>query len=138
MRTLELDAVPQKFNRLEWQKKYRRNNKNASTKNYEKTKSGKLMRTYRNMFSRVSGVLKTKIHLYGGLSILTKDEFYDWSLRDENFNTLYKDWVESNYSHRLSPSIDRINTSFGYDLGNIRCITHSENSRNGGFWKKHG
>jgi hypothetical protein len=112
----------------------RKANNNFHTKKYEKTKKGKLMRTYRNMKSRVEGILKKKSHLYEGLDILDKDSFYLWSLSNEDFHRLFKDWEESGYNLKLSPSIEREDTSIGYVEGNIRWITHSENSRNGGKW----
>lgn len=87
------------------------------------------MRTYRNMLSRVTGVLKEKAHLYYGLEILDKDAFYAWSLADENFHTLFEEWEASNYDRRLSPSVDRINSFHGYTLINMEWVTHSENSR---------
>lgn len=123
------------FDRLAWQREYRRKNKNYSTKKYERSKKGKLMRTYRNMESRVKGILKKKEHLYGGLPLLEREEFYEWSLGDEHFNSLYDDWVKSDYDLKLSPSIDRKDTSEGYTKDNIRWVTHSENSSLGGKWR---
>jgi hypothetical protein len=101
------------------------NNKN--TKVYERTKKGKLVRTYRNMLSRVKGILKNKAHLYEGLDILDKDLFYKWSLNDSEYNKIFDNWVNSNYDLKVSPSIDRILTDKGYTLDNIRWITFSEN-----------
>lgn len=114
-----------------WQREYRIKNNNLCTKRYEKTKKGKLVRSYRNMQSRVCGIVKTKVHLYGGLDLLDRETFYAWSLSDPSFNTLFDAWEKSGYNKKLSPSIDRIETSIGYVLGNIRWITHSENSRLG-------
>ena len=119
------------FNRLEWQREYRKKNGDSCTKKYERTKKGKLMRTYRNMESRVLGIVKGKAHLYEGMSVLDRDVFYEWSLSDPDFNTLYEDWVQSGYEIKLSPSIDRLDVDKGYELGNMRWITHSENSRLG-------
>jgi hypothetical protein len=116
------------FDRLAYQRDYRKKHNNLHTKVYEKTKSGKIMRTYRNMKSRIGGILKKKAHLYQGLVIINKDEFYEWSLADEGFNTLYEVWVASGYNRKLSPSIDRENPLEGYVIGNMRWITHSENS----------
>ena len=121
--------------RLARQRESRKANGNAHTKKYERTKNGKLMRTYRNMYTRVSGILKTKAHLYEGLSILSKEDFYEWSLSDGTFNTLFDDWVSSGYGMKLSPSIDRQDASIGYEIGNIRWLTHSENSRLGALSK---
>lgn len=123
------------IDRLARQRGMRKATGNAYTKKYERTKGGKLMRTYRNMYTRVSGILKTKAHLYEGLGILSKEEFYDWSLSDEAFNALFDDWVSSGYDMKLSPSIDRKDASIGYEVGNIRWLTHSENSRLGALSK---
>jgi len=116
-------------NKLEWQRKQRLKDNNLYTKRYEKTKSGFLMRTYRNMLSRVSGVTKNKNHLYLGKEILPKANFYHWSKCNEDFNKLFLNWGSSNYNRKLTPSIDRINPDIGYIFGNIRWITFSENCK---------
>lgn len=113
----------------------RSKNNNANTKKYEKTKKGFLVRCYRNMLSRISGVTKNKNHLYLGLEILDKDIFYDWSLKNIYFNDLFNEWELADYNRKLTPSIDRINTSKGYTLENIQWITFSENCRRGGLHK---
>lgn len=116
---------------LQKQREYRKRTNNVVTKRYEKTIKGLLVRTYQNMKSRVNGTLKKKAHLYKGLPILTKEAFKEWALNDPTFNKLYNDWVISNYDRKLSPSINRIDSSKGYLLDNIEWITHSENSRLG-------
>ena len=103
---------------------------NASTKKYERTKKGKLMRTYRNMQSRVTGILKKKRHLYEGLPILSRSEFYMWANNSNEFHRLFDGWVASGYQCGESPSVDRIDATKGYVLGNMRWLTHRENSRN--------
>lgn len=114
---------------LQKQREYRRRTRNAATKRYERTGKGKLMRTYRNMLSRVKGIAPKGRHRYKDLEILNKQEFYEWSLNDTEYNRLYDEWVKSGYDRRLSPSIDRIDTTKGYVLGNMQWLTHSENSR---------
>lgn len=104
---------------------------NAITKRYEKTKKGFLMRAYRNMQSRVTGVQWKKSHLYQNLSLLPREDFYAWSLLDQGFNLLFDSWTKAGFPRKISPSIDRIDSSLGYELSNIRWITHSENSRLG-------
>lgn len=116
---------------LEYQRKYRVKTKNRCTNKYEKTVNGFLMRKYRNMLSRVSGVQKKKHHLYKGLSILDKKEFYEWSLSDKYFWKLFRGWEKSGYNRKLCPSVNRINSKLGYELRNMEWITHSENSRLG-------
>lgn len=116
---------------LETQRKRRLRTNNASTKKYEKTKKGFLMRVYRNMKSRVEGIQKLKSHLYEGKEILDKQSFYDFSLNDENFNNLFNNWEDNNYDRKICPSIDRKDSSKGYFLENMRWITHSKNSKLG-------
>ena len=123
------------MNKNEKQKQYRIVTKNKATQKYEKTPKGFLVRTYRNMLSRVTGVQKNKAHLYKGKPILNKHTFYVWALTDKNFLELFKVWEGSNYSRKLTPSIDRIDPAHGYTLDNVRWLTHSENSRRGGRHK---
>lgn len=108
---------------------------NSSTKKYEKTKKGFLMRLYRNMQSRINGVQKLKAHLYNGKHLIDRQVFYDWALNNETFDKLFKDYEISGYDRKLAPSVDRINSKFGYELNNMEFVTHSENSRRGGLYK---
>lgn len=119
---------------LERQREYRKATGNAATKKYERTPKGKLMRLYRNMRSRINGVQKSKAHLYAGKSLLSKEEFYDWAESHPDWLKLYSNWVESGFDRKLAPTVDRIDPSKGYELSNMRWLTHSENSRLGGMW----
>lgn len=114
---------------LRKQRERRAKTGNRVTRKYERTKKGKLMRTYRNMESRVTGILKKKAHLYEGLPILPRDDFYRWSMASNAFHTLFDEWAGSGYKCGDSPSIDRIDPESGYVLGNMRWLTHRENSR---------
>lgn len=113
-----------------WQRAYRKANGNANTKRYEKTQKGFLMRAYRNMLSRVTGVQRPGGN-HHGLEILSKEEFYQWSLDNQDFTSLFREWEKSNYSTKLSPSVDRIDPRFGYELFNMQWVTHSENTVRG-------
>ncbi len=117
------------------QREYRKKTENKSTHKYEKTPKGFLMRKYRNMQSRVTGIQKLKAHLYEGKYLLDREEYYNWAFNSDDFNRLYTEWVESGYDRKLCPTIDRINPSYGYFLENMRWITHSENSRLGAMEK---
>jgi len=119
--------------RNEYQRHYRRRVGNTATHKYEKTKSGFLMRVYRNMQSRVQGVQWKKAHLYEGLSILPRADFYAWANSSSDFHRLWEDWVAAGRGRRLTPSVDRVDTDKGYSLDNMRWLTHSENSRQGAF-----
>lgn len=112
-------------------REYLKRTHNATCKKYEKTPKGFLMRTYRNMESRVTGIQKLKAHLYQNLELLDRESFYQWALSSEDFYNLYNAYCASGYQMKLAPSIDRIDSSKGYTFDNIRWITHSENSRLG-------
>lgn len=118
------------------QREYRQKNSNSNTKKYEKTKNGFLMRLYRNMQSRIDGVQKQKFHLYEGKTLIEREVFYNWAKNNATFHSLFDAYEKSNYDRKLAPSVDRINSKFGYDLSNMEFITHSENSRRGAMSKK--
>lgn len=109
----------------------RKANGNLHTHRYEKTRKGFLMRKYRNMTSRVTGVQYLKAHLYKGKEILDREDFYEWAVNSLDFDTLFEAWKESNYERKLCPTVDRIDSSKGYTIENMQWITHSENSRLG-------
>ena len=117
-------------------REYRKRTGNIGTHRYEKTMNGFLMRKYRNMQSRVNGVQKLKSHLYRGLDLLDRQEFYRWSNSSDVFKKLFSEWKSSGYDRKLCPSVDRIDSSRGYHLSNMEWITHSENSRRGALSQK--
>lgn len=117
------------MNRNEWQREYRKLNNNKHTKVYEKTKSGFLVRLYRNMQSRVTGVQKLKLHLYKDKPILDRESFYIWANNSKEFHTLFSKWEEAGYDRRLTPSVNRINPDLGYELPNMEWVEFSENCR---------
>jgi hypothetical protein len=108
----------------------RRRTEDSATKRYEKTLNGFLMRAYRNMKSRIAGIQSKKAHLYAGKSLMSREDFYAWSQGNEDFLRLFTAWVVSGYERRISPSVDRIDATRGYEIGNIRWVTFSENCSN--------
>jgi len=83
---------------------------------------------YTSMKQRVSD--KSNNYLpYKGLFICEKEEFIKFGLNDNNLKVLYKIWKKSNYSRKLTPSIDRIENQKGYSLNNIQFLTLEENGR---------
>lgn len=100
-------------------------------KKYEKTPRGYLMRSYRNILSRVTGIQWKKAHLYKGKEILPRKQFYAWANSNKDFVRLFKTYKKSGFDRKLAPSVNRINSSKGYLLENMEWITHSENSRLG-------
>ena len=115
----------------EYQRQYRLKNKNRCTKKYEKTHKGFLVRLYRNMLSRISGVQKVKHYLYEGKELLPKEEFYSWTLSSTSFYTLWDEYEKQGFPQKLAPSVDRKDSSLGYSSDNMEWVTHSENSRRG-------
>lgn len=103
---------------------------------YEKTPKGFIMRLYRNMKSRVLGIQKNNSHLYKGLFLLPKDQFYSWALNHPTFMELYNRYLSNGYSRKLAPSVDRINPDIGYKLKNMEWVTLSENSRRASITKR--
>jgi hypothetical protein len=118
--------------RNERQRIRRKASGNLVTKRYEKTRKGFLMRLYRNIQSRTKGIQKAKFHLYEGKGMyLTRDEFYERYLTNETFNCLFNEWEQSEHDRKLTPSLDRVDSSKGYIFDNLEWVTHSENSRRG-------
>lgn len=128
----------QKHKRKDYQKAYRLRTGNSSTSKYEKTKRGFLMRLYRNMQSRVTGVQRAKYHLYAGCSLLDRQSFYDWALSSDIFHVLFDTWTKSEYDRKLTPSVDRVDSNLGYEISNMEWVTMSENSRRGVLNKYYG
>lgn len=122
----------------ERQRELRKLNNNSYTKKYEKTPRGFLMRLYRNMQSRVNGVQKKKSHLYKGKELLSREDFYLWAFygSERQFFNMFEEYENSGYDRKLAPTVDRIDSSKGYTLGNMRWLTHSENSRLGSISKR--
>lgn len=112
------------------QREARVKNNNIHTKKYEKTKKGFLVRMYRNMQSRILGIQQKKAHLYLGKEILDKNEFYEWALNNPEFHRTFDKWEAEGYERRIAPSIDRINSDYGYTLDNIRIVEFHHNCRN--------
>ena len=95
---------------------------------YQRTPGGFLVRLYRNMKSRVTGIQTIKFHLYGGKELLDKLHFYEWARANKEFWRLYEQWVASGYVQKLTPSVNRIDSKRGYTLDNMEWLTHSQNS----------
>jgi hypothetical protein len=118
------------------QREKRKREGNKITRKYEKSHQGFLMRVYRNMQSRVTGVQAQKSHLYLGLPLLSREDFYEWAVKQDSFFWLFYQWEQSGYDRHLTPTVDRINSNEGYRIGNMEWVTHSENSRRGSISPK--
>jgi hypothetical protein len=75
---------------------------------------------------------------YEGIALLPRSEFIEWALNDTTYIRLFEEWHAAGCPYRLTPSIDRIDCTGGYVIGNIRFLTHSENARGGSerYWRE--
>jgi hypothetical protein len=60
----------------------------------------------------------------------TLDELREWCYSQDNFNQLFEDWENDNYSRFSVPSCDRIDNDKGYSLDNIQLVAWRENLDN--------
>lgn len=119
-------CVVERAKKTRAQREKRRLSGDPATKKYEKTPKGYLMRSYRNMQSRVLGIQKTGS--WTGKELLPREEFYEWALNDPVFRSLFMAYEALGFDRRFAPSPDRIDSSKGYTLDNLRWVTHSINS----------
>ena len=93
------------------------------------TINGFLTKSYTRMQDRVRGT--SIAHNKGnwkGKPILPRDVFYTWSRNNPEFLRLYKRWFSSDFDRKLTPSVNRMNSSKGYTLDNMEWLTNSQNS----------
>lgn len=110
----------------------------SSTKKRERLLAKKCVKTFINIRydgiqNRVSGHGDTR---YRGLNRCTREEFKEWASEQKGLHILHKEWSITGNKLKDCPSIDRIDPTRGYTVGNMRWITHSENSRLGGLMTK--
>lgn len=79
------------------------------------------------MNQRVRGTSTKRPDLYLGLPILPRDVFVNWAKNHPDFLKLYKRWLTNDFDRKLTPSVNRMNSSRGYVLGNIEWMTNSQN-----------
>jgi len=103
---------------------------------YIRTKQGFLKTSYNNMVSRVTGRSKSAVSSVGQ-PIVARVLFEHWALNNPDFHYLFKEWQESCYDSKLSPSVDRIDERYGYELWNMQFVTHSENVTRANVFRHH-
>ena len=89
---------------------------------------GFLLTKYKTIRQRVQGVRKNKAHLYLGLPLCDKDEFVRWSLKDEAFKELHKQWLESGCTLKATPTVTRVEGAEGFVVGNMEWTDYSMSS----------
>ena len=111
-------------------KKYmrERDTREIDKKRYRTNPDRYLSHKYRMMKSRCNG--KSTHRSYDGRSIMSKEEWEDFCNESKDvFMDLYLKWQKSGFKRTLSPSIDRIDNSRGYDRDNVQWLTNSANLR---------
>jgi len=94
---------------------------------YYKTKEENIKSLYLSIKSRVG-----KVGLYKNRKLLISwEDFYDFMLKDKEYNRIYKEWVKNDFFYLISPTIDRIENDRDYTIDNIQVLTRQENARKG-------
>jgi hypothetical protein len=92
------------------------------------TKRGYLKAKHGQMRARTYGQNGRLNSTWMNKPVCSFEEFLEWSLKDPAFHRLFEQWQNNRLNAKLWPSIDRLDNSLGYTLGNMRWVTHSENS----------
>jgi len=104
-----------------------RDTRAIDSKRYRTNPDRYIKHKYYMMRARCMG--KSNHRSYDNMEILTFDEWMRWC--DENkdiFMRLFNEWIESGWDRNKSPSIDRIDNSRGYVIGNIQWMTTHDNT----------
>jgi len=88
-----------------------------------------LSHRYNGIRQRVEGRAIRDYKVYG-TNLLTPDEWNEFvNETEDKFNQLYENWKTNGFTRKLTPSIDRIDNSRGYEADNIQWLTVTDNSR---------
>ncbi|MCB4211179.1 hypothetical protein IAR49_10240 [Lactiplantibacillus plantarum] len=90
------------------------------TEKFRHTEKGVITNLYQKLNKRNNN------NGFGDVQFNLKD-FYDWSMKDENFHRLFKIWRFDNYNKISKPSVDRINPLIGYEFYNMQWLSWNEN-----------
>lgn len=89
---------------------------------YRRSKSGLVANIYSNQISNSNSRKMPKPNY-------TLSEFKKWVFSQNNFDSLYKDWVNSGFNRRKVPSCDRLDNRLSYTLDNIELVSFYENEK---------
>lgn len=112
-------------NRLKKIEQYRLYDRERQIYNFKRI----TLHRYSNMKLRVEGKA-TRKYKVEGTAILSKEEFLNWCAETRNqYDILFRNWAEGAFSRSLTPSLDRIDNSKGYVLGNLQWLSMADNVR---------
>ena len=66
-----------------------------------------------------------------GIPYMSREDFVQFASTNKQLEDIFTQWVESNFSQKLTPTTDRIIPELGYIAGNIQFLTLSENVAKG-------
>ncbi|MEQ7028366.1 hypothetical protein [Enterococcus gallinarum] len=95
-----------------------------TTEIYRHKPKGMLTNLYHKMNHR------NKKNGYGDLAF-TLNDFKDWAFKSEEFLYLFDVWVQSGYSKKFKPSVDRKNPYKGYQFDNMQWMFWFNNYQKG-------
>lgn len=101
----------------------------SECKQCEREKDSAYRKTIPGLISNIYGHQKEASNRRGhSKPQYSKSELSEWILSHHNFQSLYDNWVASDYDKNLSPSVDRLDDRIGYNFNNIQLITFEENN----------
>jgi hypothetical protein len=74
-------------------------------------------------------VVRSKKH--GFTEIVNQEDFLEFGKNNDQYIELFNQWINSGRQRKYSPSVDRIDFTKPYVLGNIQFLTTGENTRKG-------
>ena len=87
-----------------------------------------LSNLYTRMNQRIRGKNTDKSTSYLKADLLCLESiFKEWAKNHPDFLKLYKQWANSHFDQRLTPSVNRLDSSRGYTLDNVEFVTFSQN-----------
>ncbi len=96
---------------------------NKRAKKFKRSKSGVISQLY----SAQKASSKKRGHR---LPEYSREELKEWLYSQALFHELYNEWVQSGYTKRLKPSVDRVRDETHYCFSNIRlCVWYENNGK---------
>jgi len=111
-----------------WNKRHRKENLRKAAvhrkrrphydRDYGRTQNGRAIKLFHAIGYRVR-----HNPYYKKLGInFNREQFLSWTQASSTYTRCFNKWARSGYQRELTPSIDRLNSSLGYNLRNIQMV----------------